>query len=52
MDRTYLSELDEQIKIADYLDRNGVNVMIETPGHIDPENSYYYVKEFKIYHIQ
>lgn len=37
MDRTYLTELEEQIKIADYLDRNGVNVMIETPGHIDPE---------------
>lgn len=37
MDRTYLTELEEQIKIADYLDRNGVSVMIETPGHIDPE---------------
>lgn len=35
MDQTYLAELSEQIRIADYISANGVDTIIETPGHID-----------------
>ena len=35
MDQTYLVELNEQIRIADYVSANGVDTVIETPGHID-----------------
>ena len=35
LDQTYLEELDEQIRIADYLNKLGVDTIIETPGHVD-----------------
>ena len=37
LDQVYLLELEEQIRIADYLDSLGVSAIIETPGHIDAE---------------
>lgn len=36
VDEAYSEELNEQIKIANYLQKIGVNVILETPGHIDP----------------
>jgi len=38
LDLTYLEEMKEQIRIADYLSDKGVGVVVETPGHIDPRN--------------
>lgn len=35
LDQTYLEELNEQIRIADYLSEKGVDTIIETPGHVD-----------------
>lgn len=36
LDEAYSEELREQVRIANYLQKLGVNVIIETPGHIDP----------------
>lgn len=35
LDQTYLEELDAQIKIANYLNKLGIDTIIETPGHVD-----------------
>jgi len=35
LDQAYLEELDEQIRIANYLNKSGIDTIIETPGHID-----------------
>lgn len=35
-DETYLAELKLQFELADYIESNGVDVMIETPGHASP----------------
>lgn len=35
LDQTYFEELDEQIRIAEYLNGNQIDTIIETPGHID-----------------
>lgn len=37
LDQTYFEELEEQIKIANYLDEQGIDAIIETPGHIEPQ---------------
>lgn len=37
-DITYQEELKKQLEIADYLTKNGVQVIIETPGHADPRS--------------
>lgn len=36
MDNVYLSELQKQLELADYLEKKGAYVIIETPGHVDP----------------
>ena len=38
MDNVYREELEAQIKIADYIKSNRGEVIIETPGHADPQN--------------
>lgn len=38
LDETYLEELQEQIRIADYIHEKGVSSIIETPGHVDPQS--------------
>lgn len=38
MDQTYLQELTKQLKIGNYCEQRGVNVIIETPGHASPQN--------------
>lgn len=37
-DLTYNEELKEQLKIADYMSSKGVKIILETPGHVDPNN--------------
>lgn len=37
-DLTYQNELHKQIKLAQFLENNGVHTIIETPGHVDPQN--------------
>ena len=37
MDDTYILELNKQIKIANYMYKKGVNIIIETPGHASPQ---------------
>lgn len=38
MDETYLEELKLQFELAEYIESNGVNVMLETPGHAAPKS--------------
>lgn len=38
MDETYLEELKLQFKLAEYIESNGVNVILETPGHATPNS--------------
>lgn len=35
-DETQKKEIEDQIKIAKYIEHAGVNVILETPGHADP----------------
>lgn len=37
LDQTYWEELNEQIRIADYLNEFGIDTIIETPGHVDAQ---------------
>lgn len=37
-DEVYKQELKRQLEIAEYLFKNGVQAIIETPGHADPNN--------------
>lgn len=37
MDTVFIKELGLQMELADYISQQGVNVVIETPGHIDPK---------------
>lgn len=37
LDTVFFRELDFQLKIADYCITNGVNAIIETPGHVSPQ---------------
>ncbi len=47
LDTTYYKELEEQVRIAEYLDKRGVGTIIETPGHIDPNNLLKLCKELE-----
>jgi phosphomethylpyrimidine synthase len=38
MDRAYLKELNMQLKIAKYIKKRGGKIIIETPGHADPDS--------------
>jgi phosphomethylpyrimidine synthase len=37
-DEVYQQELKKQVEIAEYLSKNDVQVILETPGHADPRN--------------
>lgn len=48
MDETYMYELSKQIQIAEYCHSQGVNVIVETPGHASPQNILRICKKLKL----
>ena len=51
LDAVQLKEIELQLGYAEYIQENGVEVIIETPGHASPKNIFRISKLFKNYDI-